>query len=507
MMRNILLVEPPYKTKYPPLGLMKIAAYHKRLNDRVVFVKGCIPKMQEERWDRVYVSSLFTYYWNQTVKAIEYYQNSVPRRSDVIVGGVLATLLQDDLVSTTGATVIPGLLETPEVLDLGNKIRIDTLTPDYSILKDANFTYELQDSYIGYATRGCPNACSFCAVKRIEPDFKGYLPLRRQVQLIEELYGEKKNLILLDNNVLASDRFKDIIRDIKALGFEKGAKYSYRNKLGRIISVNRYVDFNQGLDARLLTEEKMALLSEIAIKPTRIAFDDIRYRDLYEEKVRLAAKYGLVNLSNYILYNYNDHPVDFYDRLKINVDLNDELALQIFSFPMRYVGLKSKNRLTSTSGNIGQHWNVKYLRAIQCVLIRTRGLVGTKRDYFLKAFGRDHAEFKKILLMPESYIINRFYHEEDGSTDLWWSEVCSLSDWERDIFEKIVCNHHFRSDDHSVFPRGVRNVLRHYNKNIDYLKNKKDNKFEKQSIKTKPQILKFSDKIKQKVNSSEIFST
>lgn len=474
-MRNILLVEPPYKTKYPPLGLMKIAAYHKRLNDRVVFVKGCIPEMRTERWDRVYVSSLFTYYWKQTVKAIEYYQNSVPRRSDIIVGGVLATLLQDDLEAATGATVIGGLLDTPGILDPGDKTRVDTLTPDYSILNGANFEYELQNSYIGYATRGCPNECSFCAVHQIEPEFNGYLPLRRQIQLIEELYGEKRDLILLDNNVLASDRFKDIIQDIKALGFGKGATYSYRNKSGRISTVNRYVDFNQGLDARLLTEEKMALLSEIAIRPARIAFDDIHFRKLYEEKVRLAAKYGLAHLSNYILYNFTDHPTDFWDRLKINLDLNEELGLQIFSFPMRYVDLKSKNRLTSTPGNIGKHWNAKYLRAIQCVLIRTRGLVGTKRDYFLKAFGRDHEEFNKILLMPEPYIIHRFDHEGDGSTDIWWSQVRSLSDWDREIFEQIVRNQLFRSVNRAELPRAVRTVLSHYMGSDDHAESAAEN--------------------------------
>ncbi len=461
-MRNILLVEPSYKSKYPPLGLMKIAAYHKRLNDRVVFVKGCIPEKRVERWDRVYVSSLFTYHWRETVKTIKYYQNSVPRRSDVIVGGVLATLLCDDLELETGATVISGLLDNPGILDPGDKIRIDTLTPDYSILDEANYTYALQNCYIGYATRGCPNGCAFCAVNRIEPEFNGYLPLRRQIQLIEELYGEKRDLILLDNNVLASERFREIIKDIKALGFGKGATYSYRNKSGRTSTVNRYIDFNQGLDSRLLTEEKMALLSEIAIRPVRIAFDDIRLRDLYEEKVRLAAKYGLQYLSNYILYNFHDHPDEFYDRLKINLDLNEELRLQIFSFPMRYVDLKSKDRLSKTPGNIGEHWNAKYLRAIQCVLIRTRGLVGTKRDYFLKAFGKDHEEFHKILLMPESYIIYRFKHEGDGSTDRWWSQVCSLSDWEQDIFKHIIHNHLFRTVNRADLTRAVKEVLDHY---------------------------------------------
>ncbi|MGD0397760.1 MAG: cobalamin-binding domain-containing protein [Syntrophobacteraceae bacterium] len=461
-MRNILLVEPSYKSKYPPLGLMKIAAYHKRLNDRVVFVKGCVPEKRAERWDRVYVSSIFTYYWRETLKAIEYYQDSVPRRADVIVGGVLATLLRDDLELSTGATVIPGLLDTAGVLDPGDRTRIDTLTPDYSILSEANHTYELQNCYIGYATRGCPNGCGFCAVHQIEPEFKSYLPLRRMIQLIEELYGKKRDLILLDNNVLASERFKDIILDIKALGFAKGATYSYRNKSGRTTTVNRYVDFNQGLDSRLLTDEKMALLSEIAIRPVRIAFDDIRLRDLYEEKVRLATKYDLKYLSNYILYNFNDRPDHFYDRLKINLDLNEELGLQIFSFPMRYVDLKCKNRLATTPGNIGKHWNAKYLRAIQCVLVRTRGLVGTKRDYFLKAFGHDHKEFHKILLMPDSYIIYRFKHEGDGSTDLWWSQVCALSDWEYEIFEHIVCNQLFRSVNHAELPRGVREALTHY---------------------------------------------
>jgi hypothetical protein len=70
MDRNILLVEPDFKIKFPPLGLMKISAYHKRLGDNVTFVKGIRHSVEYEFWDRIYVSTLFTYHWPVTVKTI-----------------------------------------------------------------------------------------------------------------------------------------------------------------------------------------------------------------------------------------------------------------------------------------------------------------------------------------------------------------------------------------------------------------------------------------------------
>lgn len=94
--------------------------------------------------------------------------------------------------------------------------------------------------------------------------------------------------------------------------------------------------------------------------------------------------------------------------------------------------------------------------------MRTRGLVGKKRDYFLKAFGKDHEEFKKILLMPESYIIHRYKHEDDGSTDRWWAQVCSLSDCEQDIFRHIIHNHLFRTVNRAELTRAVKDVLDYY---------------------------------------------
>ena len=70
----------------------------------------------------------------------------------------------------------------------------------------------------------------------------------------------------------------------------------------------RFIDFNQGLDCRLTTDENMKKISEIAIRPLRIAFDHWKMKDIYESAIRVAAKHGIRDLSNYLLYNHEDHP-------------------------------------------------------------------------------------------------------------------------------------------------------------------------------------------------------
>lgn len=430
-MRRILLVEPGYRNKYPPLGLMKIASYHKLKGDFVRFVKGCDRKLREERWDRVYVSTLFTFHWKTTIDTIQYYTKAVGDPKDVYVGGVMATLLQDEVRATTGVTVVPGLLDKPGVLDRGDRCKIDVLTPDYRILEDTDYVYGLCDAYIAYATRGCPNRCKFCAVSSIEPEFIDYLPLVKQVRSIEELYGPKANLVLLDNNVLASEQFDRIIDDIIRLGFERGARF------GRKL---RHVDFNQGIDVRLLTPERMAQLARIALSPLRLAFDHIELRDEYVSRVRLAVDSGIRNLSNYVLYNYTDTPADFYERLRINVELNQELGIQIYSFPMKYIPLDAKDR-----SHVGKHWNRRLLRGVHCILLATRGKVGTRLDFFEAAFGRTADEFIEIAMMPEDYIVHRRHHELNGAME-WRKTFRSLTRAQRTTFMEIASSRVPESD-------------------------------------------------------------
>jgi hypothetical protein len=72
--KNILLVEPGYRNKYPPLGLMKIAQYHgpQGKKDHVRFVKGEDPSAYETAWDRIYITTLFSFEWERTARSIDY---------------------------------------------------------------------------------------------------------------------------------------------------------------------------------------------------------------------------------------------------------------------------------------------------------------------------------------------------------------------------------------------------------------------------------------------------
>ena len=134
--------------------------------------------------------------------------------------------------------------------------------------------------------------------KRLPEDIAGkFYILREENFLLSAVSATKEKIFELEN----------FVRPL----FEK---YFKRNRL------TRYVDFNQGLDARLLDENKMARLAELNLRPMRIAFDHIEQHEIYERAIHLAAKFGVRNLSNYLLYNFLDTPEDFYNRLKINID-------------------------------------------------------------------------------------------------------------------------------------------------------------------------------------------
>ena len=593
--KKVLLIEPNYSNKFPPIGLMKLATYHRNLgNWDVVFYKGdlvmfvidritdrCIADLllidnsidwsirkdkifeyirtrkrdvfesigtddsdfslllsgklddyknyywkglwkKEPEWDRVCVTTLFTFYWDITVETINFAKLLVKNKKELNVGGVLASIQPQQLYEATGIKPSVGVLNKPGQLDKGDTQIIDELPLDYSILDEIDYKYPMSNAFYGYMSRGCIRHCAFCAVPTLEPVYNPYITLTDRVNGIRERYGDQKDLLLMDNNVLASERFEDIISEIKSCGFGRGAKFSQPNLLEIAIRnlregwndrayirktqslmsefyeslsnkeesyavycilekyhikklitskkenllaaydeikpyyekhfhpvlKQRYVDFNQGVDARLFTEEKAHLLSSIAIRPLRIAFDDIKTRPAYEKAVRLSVSAGIKDFSNYLLYNFKDEPIDLYRRLRINVDLCEELNVNIYSFPMKYHPLYGAN--SHDRDYIGQQWNRKYIRAIQAILNSTKGKVGKGLEFFGEAFGHTEEEYLELLEMPETFILYRFFFkwldEKNGrGTEHWrnlWhhcKEKLSDSEWIR-VQEAIHTN-------------------------------------------------------------------
>ena len=178
---------------FPNLALGKISRYHKEHGDSVEWYDPF------EHYDKVYMAKVFTF-----TQEYEYFINA----DEVEKGG-------------TGYDIHKTL---PDF--------IDRLQPDYSIYNNID-----NKTAYGFLTRGCPNKCFWCIVPKKEGKQHPYMD-------VEEIAIEgRTNLILMDNNVLASDYGLQQI--------EKIIKKGYR------------VDFNQALDARLVTEDIAKLLARV----------------------------------------------------------------------------------------------------------------------------------------------------------------------------------------------------------------------------------------------------
>ena len=527
---RVLLVEPNYKNKYPPMGLMKISTYHKMLGDEVRFVKGVDPNVDAAVWDRIYITTLFTFDFSISAETILHYMRLVDDVSSLYVGGIMASLMPESIVEATGidrSHILTGLFTDTSVVGDNNDINVDQLPLDYDILEDVNYKYPAGDNYFAYTTRGCPNHCSFCAVPILEPSFHVTNNIVEQIRAIDQKYGPKQHLLLLDNNVLNTPNLESLVDDLCAAGFGRDAKYvdpgtynivmmRYHNgdraefldkkmiayldkfkkrikspeKLDTFLQIvigaedaedyagymlehedelspivekyrsktpkARYLDFNQGVDGRKINDDNMTQLARLAIKPLRIAFDDIKLKDTYCAAVRTAHRHGIKEISNYILFNYKDKPEDLYERLKINIELNRELGIQIFSFPMKYSPINRTDR-----SYIGVNWTKKSIRAISAILQVTKGVVAAGSDFFYKAFGNTLEEYFELLAMPRELIMFRHHFEENGTTAEWKKLYQSMSDEQKKELMEFT-SHTVAELKQTPCPEQFREILPYY---------------------------------------------
>jgi len=420
--QNILLVEPDYRSKFPPLGLLRLSTYHKSRGDAVTFVRGKDLSCRNQNWHRIYVSSMFTWELPRTVETIKYYQSSVSSVNDLIVGGVGVSLLPAYVKERTECRIITGLLDKGGELDtLGPSLL--SVVPDYSLLESISYPYFPKDAYFTKITTGCIRKCKFCAVPILEPLFGFGSSLQGQLAKVIKSHGEKQNLVIMDNNILGIDDLDDIFAEIRDAGFSSKAT---RNK--RV----RSVDFNQGLDCRLIDKQKADLLGSICANPVRLAFDHDGIEKPYRAAIKRLADVGHKEFTNFLLFNFVDKPESLYRRMQVNMELNNELGVAVTAFPMRFVPMDDVNRRHISSG-----WTWRYLRGMQCVLLATRGIVSPNPVFFDHAFGGTLAEFLEILAMPDRYIIWRKAHETGGAED-WRKLYRKLSEEDRNDFLALL---------------------------------------------------------------------
>lgn len=209
---------------YPNIPLMKISAWHKAQGDHVEWYDP----MFSEHMDKVYVSKVFSF-----SPDFDYF-------------------IDADEVSYGGSGYCISLVDGKEVFDKSKDKdlppEIERTFPDYSL-------YGITDTAYGFLTRGCPRGCSFCHVEAKEGR-KSY-----KVADLKDFWNGQKNIVLCDPNILACREWKDLLQ--------------------QLIDSKAWVDFNQGLDIRLMTEEKAEMLKRIKVKSIHFAWD--RYQD--KEKI------------------------------------------------------------------------------------------------------------------------------------------------------------------------------------------------------------------------------
>lgn len=231
---------------FPSLPLMKIAAWHKQQGDSVEWYEPLF----SGHMDKVYMSKVFTFTPD--------YQYCIDA-DEVHKGG-------------TGYYYPDGGAELPD--------EIEHIYPDYSIYFDK--LPETKNTAYGFLSRGCPRDCEFCIVGKKEGR------CARKVADLQEFWRGQKYIVLLDANMFACKEWKELSQ--------------------QIIDSKAWVDFSQGCDIRLMTEEKIDYIMQMKIKQIHFAWD--RYEDKESiipkfKQFKDITKWDYRKLGVYVLCNFN----------------------------------------------------------------------------------------------------------------------------------------------------------------------------------------------------------
>lgn len=319
---RIALVDGTKKHTYYPFGLMRISSYLKARGDDVELFYKKLPPV--DGWDEVWISAIFTFEIPYVRELIKRYQD----KCTVRVGGVSPTLMPEKF-EDLDCIVQPGKLLEAEKYSLDYKSL--GFRPKYSMSK---------------ITDGCIRKCKFCAVHTIESEY-----MERQ-KWKDDILSDTSHVIFSDNNYLARP-----IDELK----EDAQYFQWLIKNTK----NKYVDFNQALDARLITEEIADILTSYPIRPIRFSYDGKQESGHIDIAIERMAERGAKDFTVFMLYNFTDTIKFTYERMREMVELQEKLGVNITTFPMRYQPIDMVDKKREYTG---EHWSVKAKKSFMTML-------------------------------------------------------------------------------------------------------------------------------------------
>jgi len=305
---KILLVEPNYYTQYPPLGLLKLSSLYKAQGHEIRFVRGLVLVTRFVPAE-IKITSLFTWAWKPVWEAVEFYRALFPK-AKISIGGVYASLTPDHAKESGADEIVTGLVPAAE-----------DLMPDYDLVPE---WHRNRRASVLFSSRGCIRSCGFCSVPKLEGKPFMVRPTTRIKHLV---HPDHQRIILWDNNILGETHWRQVFGELKEIGLE--------------------ADFNQGLDARLMTDDVAHEIAELKMPTLRLAYDFVAMRAAISRAILTLRKFLTTrryrHITCYVLYNYKDTPRDLFERVR------DLLAWGVAAYPMRYQPLSGDFAFTKDS--------------------------------------------------------------------------------------------------------------------------------------------------------------
>lgn len=255
---------------FPNLPLMKLSAWHKEHGDSVEWYDPLTAWLDPP--DQVYVSKVFTF--------TDDYPHPI-NAGKVIYGGT-------GYFYPNGGTDLPG--------------EIEHIYPDYSIYPEVT-----RDTAYGFLTRGCPRGCGFCIVAEKEGRKS------RKVANLSEFWKGQKNIELLDPNMFACREWSELA--------------------GQLIESHAWINFNQGCDIRIMTEEMAEYIRRMKIKQIHFAWDRYEDKDMIVprfEAFREITGWTRSKMTVYVLTGYDTTIEQDLERIYILRDLGYSPYVMIY---------------------------------------------------------------------------------------------------------------------------------------------------------------------------------